>query len=150
MGERERRILQAREARARLEAEQRRKEEEAKRRGKRVGTIINYEVVRQGVLDNIERRYTEPELTLDDCMVEGYSRRNTQRALQPEGFRAFLARKRMAVAAELLRDGIPVGEVSRRVGYKQRSQFAKAFTRAHRILPHKYRRYYNPPWRQSS
>jgi transcriptional regulator GlxA family with amidase domain len=52
------------------------------------------------------------------------------------GFRSYLRRLRMSHAAELLATtAIPVSEVARRVGYRDASQFSKAFKRTYGVSP---------------
>src|SRR5919107_3454153 len=84
------------------------------------------------------------ELTLDDVARQiATSRRQLQRCFDEHSdatFRQCLARIRMQRAAELLAEtSIPVGEIARRVGYRQPAQFAKAFTRVHGVAPTRYR-----------
>ncbi|MDQ3740235.1 MAG: helix-turn-helix transcriptional regulator [Actinomycetota bacterium] len=83
------------------------------------------------------------DLVLDDVAGRiATSRRQLQRVfaeLAGTGFREELAAIRMDRAAELLHGPLPVGEVARRVGYRQSAQFAKAFRAHHGILPSEYR-----------
>jgi len=52
------------------------------------------------------------------------------------GFRAYLRQVRMCHAAKLLAEtDLPVKEVARQVGYRDPSQFSKAFKRAHGVTP---------------
>jgi AraC-like DNA-binding protein len=52
------------------------------------------------------------------------------------GFRAYLRRVRMCRAAELLAStDLPVKEVAQRVGYRDASQFSKAFKRTRGMTP---------------
>ena len=52
------------------------------------------------------------------------------------GFRAYLRRIRMCHAADLLATtDLPVKDVARQVGYRDASQFSKAFRRAHGVSP---------------
>ena len=58
-----------------------------------------------------------------------------------DSFRVYLRRVRMACAADLLgATDMPVGEVARRVGYHEPSQFTKAFKRTYRSTPSELRR----------
>ena len=47
-----------------------------------------------------------------------------------EGPEAFIRRRRCERAQELLADGIPVGEVSARLGYPSQTAFSHAFKQA--------------------
>jgi transcriptional regulator GlxA family with amidase domain len=52
------------------------------------------------------------------------------------GFRAYLIRIRLSHAADLLAEtDLPVREVAQRVGYRDLSQFSKAFARAYGVSP---------------
>jgi AraC family transcriptional regulator of adaptative response / methylphosphotriester-DNA alkyltransferase methyltransferase len=56
------------------------------------------------------------------------------------GFRSFLTSVRMARARELLTSSeVPVAEVAHRVGYRQATQFTKAFERTHGMTPSQFR-----------
>ena len=71
------------------------------------------------------------------------SPRQLQRAFAEAGeagFRSYLRRVRIERAAELLRDGWPVSEAARAVGYSQPAHFAKAFRRERGCLPRMERR----------
>ena len=58
-----------------------------------------------------------------------------------DSFRVYLRQVRMARAADLLgATDMPVGEVARRVGYHEPSQFTKAFKRTYRSTPSELRR----------
>jgi AraC family transcriptional regulator, regulatory protein of adaptative response / methylphosphotriester-DNA alkyltransferase methyltransferase len=91
----------------------------------------------------IMREEYAAELSLDDVAMRiATSRRQLQRVfaeLAGSGFRGELAAIRMERAAELLHGPLPVGEVARRVGYRQSAQFAKAFRAHHGVLPSAYR-----------
>ena len=90
----------------------------------------------------MREEYAE-DLSLDDVAGRiATSRRQLQRVfaeLAGTGFREELAAIRMERAAELLRGPLPVGEVARRVGYRQSAQFAKAFRAHHGMVPSAYR-----------
>jgi transcriptional regulator GlxA family with amidase domain len=91
----------------------------------------------------VEREYAE-DLSLDDIARRvASSRRQLQRAFDEVGrttFRAYVAKVRMARAAELLTAGsLPVREVAERVGYRQPAQFAKAFRRHIGLAPSDFR-----------
>ncbi|HEV2814698.1 MAG TPA: AraC family transcriptional regulator [Solirubrobacteraceae bacterium] len=83
------------------------------------------------------------DLNLDDVATRiATSRRQLQRVfaeLAQSGFREELAAIRMERAAELLHGPLPVGEIARRVGYRQSAQFAKAFRAHHGVVPSAYR-----------
>jgi AraC family transcriptional regulator, regulatory protein of adaptative response / methylphosphotriester-DNA alkyltransferase methyltransferase len=86
----------------------------------------------------VAREYAT-ELDLDELARRvATSRRQLQRVFAEVGgttFRRYLAEVRMRRAVALLREGkLGVGEVGRRVGYRQPAQFAKAFRR-HRGAP---------------
>ena len=56
------------------------------------------------------------------------------------GFRSYLTLVRMSSAAELLAGtDMPVKEVAERVGYRDASQFTKAFKRTHAVSPTQWR-----------
>jgi AraC-like DNA-binding protein len=56
------------------------------------------------------------------------------------GFRAYLTHVRMSSAAGLLSTSdLPVKEVAERVGYRDASQFTKAFKRTHALSPTQWR-----------
>ena len=73
------------------------------------------------------------ELSLEEVARRLFtSPRQLQRAFAEAGatgFREHLRRVRMDHAAELLREGLPVRDVGKAVGYRQPAQFAKAFRR---------------------
>lgn len=83
------------------------------------------------------------DLSLDDIAGRiATSRRQLQRVFRElggTGFREELAAIRMERAADLLRGPLPIGEVARRVGYRQSAQFAKAFRSHHGMVPSAYR-----------
>ncbi len=92
----------------------------------------------------IEREYAS-DLSLDDIARRiATSRRQLQRSFAEIGdttFREHVARVRMRKAAEMLEDPrLTVGQVARRVGYRQQAQFAKAFRRQYGAAPAEYRR----------
>jgi transcriptional regulator GlxA family with amidase domain len=90
----------------------------------------------------MEEEYAE-DLSLDDIAGRiATSRRQLQRVFAEiggTGFREELAAIRMERAADLLHGPLPVGEVARRVGYRQSAQFAKAFRAHHGMVPSEYR-----------
>jgi len=91
----------------------------------------------------IMREEYADDLSLDDVATRiATSRRQLQRVfaeLAGTGFREELAAIRMERAAELLRGPLPVGDIARRVGYRQSAQFAKAFRAHHGMVPSLYR-----------
>ena len=80
----------------------------------------------------VEAEYAS-DLSLDGVATRvATSRRQLQRAYAEIGhtsFRTHLAQVRMERAARMLVGGVSVREASRRVGYRQPAQFAKAFRR---------------------
>jgi AraC family transcriptional regulator of adaptative response / methylphosphotriester-DNA alkyltransferase methyltransferase len=93
----------------------------------------------------IEARFAEPDLALGDIARQiATSERQLQRVfaeLADSAFRDELAAVRMQHAARLLQTSdLPVGEIARRVGYRQSAQFAKAFRRHHGSSPSGFRR----------
>ena len=91
----------------------------------------------------IMREEFASDLSLDDVAARiATSRRQLQRVFAEvggTGFREELAAIRMERAAQLLGGPLPVGEVARRVGYRQSAQFAKAFRAHHGMVPSAYR-----------
>jgi AraC-like DNA-binding protein len=88
----------------------------------------------------IEDRHAEPELALGDIARQiATSERQLQRIfaeLAASAFRDELAAVRMQHAARLLHDShMTVGEITRHVGYRQASQFSKAFRRCYGATP---------------
>jgi len=84
------------------------------------------------------------DLTIDEVAARVLvSRRVLQRAFDDylgQPFRAHLTTIRMARAADLLAEtDEPVQVVAARVGYRQPTQFAKAFRRAHGCSPREHR-----------
>lgn len=91
----------------------------------------------------VMRSYHSP-LTLEAvARTVASSPRQLQRAYAEFGKETFhddLAARRVDAAAELLRvTSIPVGDVARRVGYRQAGHFARAFRRRHGLSPSAYR-----------
>ncbi len=92
----------------------------------------------------IDREFAA-DLSLDDIARRiATSRRQLQRSFAEVGdttFREAVAVVRMAKAADLLGDDqLTVGQVARRVGYRQQAQFAKAFRRQYGAPPAEFRR----------
>lgn len=96
------------------------------------------------LVEFIEDNYGNPDVTLDDFIVqEGYSRRSVQRLLAAggTGWRDMLTFQRLHVAKRLLVEtNRTVKEISRSVGYKQQHQFAKTFKKQQNMTPTQYRR----------
>ena len=96
------------------------------------------------VMRLVEADYADPDFTLDDVAHHvASSRRQLQRVL-PEilgmDFRTYLRRHRMRCASELLTTTpMAVGDIARRVGYRQSAQFSKAFRREHGQNPQEFR-----------
>ncbi len=92
----------------------------------------------------IERRHTDPRLSVDSLARNVYvSRRQLQRAFTEAGtsVQECLHSVRMERAAELLRDtSLPVSEITRSVGYRHSAQFAKAFRRYYGQAPTQWRK----------
>jgi AraC family transcriptional regulator, regulatory protein of adaptative response / methylphosphotriester-DNA alkyltransferase methyltransferase len=97
----------------------------------------------EDALAAIERDYPDQTLSLASVAHSiATSRRQLQRVFgeRHTSFRGELQRVRMTRAAELLRkDGLPVAEVARAVGYRQPAQFSKAFRRHHGRPPSELR-----------
>ena len=90
----------------------------------------------------VERDY-HSELTIEKLGGSVFaSRRQLQRVFAEAGtsVSAVLLGLRMDHAAELLREpGLSVGAVGRAVGYREASQFTKAFKRRHGVTPSRWR-----------
>jgi AraC-like DNA-binding protein len=92
----------------------------------------------------VARHYSR-ELTLAAvARVLASSPRQLQRAYAQFGhttFREDLTARRLAAAAELLAEqrSIPVGDVARIVGYRQRPHFSHAFSRRYGVTPARFR-----------
>ena len=88
------------------------------------------------------------QITVDEVARRiATSRRQLQRVFVEVGgvsFREFVVASRLKRAAELLRHGVPVGEVARRTGYGHASHFARAFRRLHGVSPSAYQRGVRP------
>jgi transcriptional regulator GlxA family with amidase domain len=94
-------------------------------------------------LEIVAREYGR-DLTIDEVASRVLvSRRVLQRAFDDylgQPFRAHLTVVRMARAADLLAaTDVPVQDVATRVGYRQATQFAKAFRRCHGHSPSEHR-----------
>jgi AraC-like DNA-binding protein len=84
------------------------------------------------------------QLTVDEvARTIATSRRQLQRVFVEVGgrsFRDYVVSSRLRLAAEMLRQDVPVGEVARRCGYTHASHFARAFRRVHGVPPSAYAR----------
>ena len=91
----------------------------------------------------IERRYDDEWLSVTRLSQDVFcSRRQIQRCFAEAGtsVRERLHAVRMERAAELLSETrLPVAEITRRVGYREPAQFAKAFRRYHGLPPSRWR-----------
>ncbi len=91
----------------------------------------------------IERRYGDERLTVTRLSQDVFcSRRQIQRCFAEAGtsVRERLHAVRMERAAQLLEEtSLPVAEITRRVGYREPVQFAKAFRRYHGLPPSRWR-----------
>jgi AraC family transcriptional regulator, regulatory protein of adaptative response / methylphosphotriester-DNA alkyltransferase methyltransferase len=93
-------------------------------------TIVRAEFSRPLTVDELARRTATSPRQLHRAFSE----------VGGTGFRAYLAKVRMRHAAELLRSSdLTISEVGRRVGYREPSQFTKAFKRAHGVTPKEFR-----------
>ena len=54
-------------------------------------------------------------------------------------FHGFLTERRMAAAEVLIRDGVPLEEVGKRVGYTDHSSFYRAFRQFHGVSPREFK-----------
>jgi AraC family transcriptional regulator of adaptative response / methylphosphotriester-DNA alkyltransferase methyltransferase len=90
----------------------------------------------------IERDYSR-DIDLGTVAAEiATSRRQLQRVFAEVGgtnFRAYLSEVRMRHALELLKDGMPVGQVARRVGHGEAAQFRNTFRRHYGASPSSFR-----------
>jgi AraC-like DNA-binding protein len=92
----------------------------------------------------VARHYRRPLTVALVAGVLASSPRQLQRAYEQFGESTFsedLFTRRMAVAAQLLVEqrAIPVSDVARLVGYRQRSHFASAFRRRYGLPPARFR-----------
>lgn len=112
----------------------------------RIQTTTFYKEVYDKAKGYIKERIEVDQLMLDDFAVHcGYSRRSIQRALSWFGtsWRRLVAALRMQHAAALLRTtDSPVKVIARQVGYRQPSQFTKAFIQETTMSPTAYRQYH--------
>jgi AraC-like DNA-binding protein len=88
--------------------------------------ILASEFSRPTKVEDVARRLATSPRQLQRVFAEVYG----------VGFRAYLRRVRMCRAAELLATtDLPVKEVAQRVGYRDASQFSKAFKRTRGVTP---------------
>jgi transcriptional regulator GlxA family with amidase domain len=91
----------------------------------------------------IERSYGDDSLTVTRLSRDIFcSRRQVQRCFAEAGtsVRERIHAVRMERAAELLQQSsLPVAEITRRVGYREPAQFAKAFRRLYGLPPSRWR-----------
>jgi AraC-like DNA-binding protein len=101
----------------------------------------------RGFIDSLESLITMllgngyPEIHLA-AEAAGISKRTLQRRLSESGnsYREIVERTRFRHAAELLTNtGLPIAEISACAGYKDPSNFTRAFRRRTGISPHQYR-----------
>ena len=112
-----------------------------------------YESLYEEACAIVATEYADPlELTAVARRI-ATSRRQLQRAFAQAGRTTFqdrLTRARMDGAADLLRlRSLRVRDVASRVGYRQPSQFAKAFRRHYGMAPAVYRDHHAPRWMES-
>jgi AraC family transcriptional regulator of adaptative response / methylphosphotriester-DNA alkyltransferase methyltransferase len=103
---------------------------------------------RRAILDDaleiLATEYAQPVKIEEVARRVATSPRQLQRAFAEAGgvgFRASLRRIRLSHAAELIAGtDLPVSHVARRVGYRDVSQFSKAFSREQGVSPSQLRR----------
>ena len=88
------------------------------------------------------------QLTVDEVARSiATSRRQLQRVFVEIGgvsFREYVVSSRLQLAAQMLTEDVPVGEVARRCGYTHASHFARAFRRRHGVTPSAFARGVRP------
>lgn len=95
-------------------------------------------------LEALDRRYTEPNLALDDvAAAANLSLWQATRLLKREtgrGFVAHLHERRIAASrVHLIETTLSIKEIADRVGYKSASEFGRHFRRASGTTPRDYR-----------
>ena len=95
--------------------------------------------IEESVMSDLSVRHTVPEFaklfSISDSSVKNYFR-----GVFGQSIAQFTADKQMELAAKLLREtGLPIIEISGRVGYESQSKFAAAFRRKYGIPPLEYR-----------
>ena len=110
---------------------------------KRPSTLALQDTIFQDAARVIEAEFARPISVEEVAHRVATSPRQLQRAFAEVGgltFRSYLRRVRMFWAAQLLTaTDIPVSEVARRVGYREPSQFTKAFKRTYGATPSELR-----------
>jgi transcriptional regulator GlxA family with amidase domain len=105
----------------------------------RAGTREAEQAVFERASEIIATEFARPIRIEDVARRVAVSPRQLQRVfadVEGVGFRAHLCELRMAHAAELLGStDLPVKVVAARVGYRDASQFGKAFKRVHGVSP---------------
>jgi AraC family transcriptional regulator, regulatory protein of adaptative response / methylphosphotriester-DNA alkyltransferase methyltransferase len=106
-------------------------------------TIRTRTTILRDALELMEAEYASDVALHDVAHRIATSPRQLQRCFDEHHeltFRQSLARIRMERAAELLLDtNLPVRAIAARVGYRQPTQFAKAFAREHGVAPTQFR-----------
>lgn len=92
----------------------------------------------------IERALDEGrDIGVDELATRLYASRSqlyaTFKAETGEAVGAYVRRRRMERACDLLAGGVPVGAVAERLGYPQQAAFAQAFRRAMGVSPSAWR-----------
>lgn len=108
----------------------------------RADTLRRYEILLAAASVIIDSDYGD-DLQLPAVARRVFcSERTLERAYSVLGgmtFRAHLCHVRMERAAMLITEGnLRVGDVARRVGYRQAAQFSRAFRQHHGVLPTQY------------
>jgi AraC-like DNA-binding protein len=105
----------------------------------RPATRTTYESIFDDATRILASEFSRPVRIEDLARRTATSPRQLQRVFAEVcgvGFRSYLRRIRMHHAAQLLATtDIPVKEIAQRVGYRDASQFSKAFRRAHGVSP---------------
>jgi AraC-like DNA-binding protein len=111
------------------------------------GTLESYKRMLDLAHEYIVQNYYEDNISIKDfCIKNNVAPRSVQRALSwfSTSWREMVSLVRMRAAAERLTvTDEKVSVVARRVGYRQPSQFAKAFQRYSGQTPTKYREQQN-------
>jgi transcriptional regulator GlxA family with amidase domain len=106
---------------------------------RREATKEAYGSIFQEAVEILASEFDRPTTVEDVARRLATSPRQLQRVFAEEhglGFRAYLRRLRMCRAEELLATtDLPVREVAQRAGYRDASQFSKAFKRARGVTP---------------